>query len=103
MSSNPELQMPTKLPTAKLIASTIAVFLAPILLFAVNQAWPDLPLPDNAESLLEALVEGVIIGLAGLGVGWLKRPAARDVPISAPPAPPAGVSPPPEPGGGIDD
>lgn len=87
MNQDVPLRMPTKIPTAKLLAATAATFIAPILLYLFKHQWPDLPLPANADDLMDSLVQGIIFALAALVTGYLKRPAARDKPIHEPRAP----------------
>lgn len=87
--SSPRLTMPTNVPAAKLIAAQVTVLLLPTVMYLLARYTP-VPLPENADSLVESLLQGAIFGLIGLGAGWLKRPAARDVPVqeNGQPAPP---------------
>lgn len=75
-----QLRMPTTFPTAKLIAAQLAVFVTPLLWYWISKYTP-VPLPENAQTFLDALVQSAITGAIGLGAGWLKSPAARDVPV----------------------
>lgn len=89
MRNETKLTMPTNIPTAKLIVAQIAVFVVPILWYWLAKYTP-VPLPENGQDILDALFQSVVLSLFGLGAGWLKRPAARDVPVqeNGQPAPP---------------
>lgn len=75
-----ELRMPTTFPTAKLVAAQLAVFITPLAWYVIAKYTP-VPLPANAQSLLDALIQSAITGAIGMGAGWLQKPAARDVPV----------------------
>lgn len=78
-------KMASQVPTAKVIATTTAALLTPIVLGLLKMKYPDLPLPADADNLTKSLVEGLVSGLIALGAGWATPPAARDTIEAAPP------------------
>lgn len=76
-------RMATANPSAKVWAATVAALLAPILLGLLAKAFPDLPLPVDANDLVQQLIQGLIIGVVTFLAGYLKAPASQDVVVPA--------------------
>lgn len=87
-------KMASAAPSAKVYAATAAALLTPILLGVLAKAFPTLPLPVDANDLVQQLIEGAVVGLLTFAAGYLKSPNAVDVAIPNVPTPPAGGIPP---------
>lgn len=85
--------MASAAPSAKVVAAAVAALLTPILLGLLARAFPDLPLPVDATGLVNTIVEGAVIGALTFAAGYVKAPAAADVPVLVAPKPPAGIPP----------
>lgn len=72
------MKMATNVPSAKVMAATVAAFLAPLLLAILKARWPGLPLPLAANEELQVIIMGLVMGVITFAAAYLKRPAARD-------------------------
>lgn len=95
-------KMSSEKTSAKVWAATVAALLTPIGLGLLAKAFPDIPLPVDANDLLQQVIQGAIIGALTFAAGRLKRPDAADIAVPDPatrPQPPADFGPlrPPQP------
>lgn len=83
------MKMQTANPSAKVWAATVAALLAPILLGLLAKAFPDIPLPVDANDLAQQFIQGLVIGVVTFLAGYLKAPARQDQVVSqdVPPSP----------------
>lgn len=83
------MKMASAAPSAKVWAAALAALLTPMLLGVLAQAFPDIPLPVDANDLVQQLVQGLVIGVITFLAGYAKRPNAVDVAVPDQPTPPA--------------
>lgn len=84
-------RMATANPSAKVWAATAAALASPILLGLLAKAFPDIPLPADANDLAQQFVQGLVLGIVTFLAGYAKKPAARDQVVTEgapPPTPP---------------
>lgn len=87
------MKMASAAPSAKVWAATAAALLTPILLGLLAKAFPDLPLPVDANDLVQQLVQGLVIGVITFLAGYIKSPNPVDVAVPDQATPPAGIPP----------
>lgn len=65
-------------PTAKVWAATLAALVAPILLGLLAKAFPDIPLPVDANDLAQQVIQGLVIAVVTFLAGYMKSPGSND-------------------------
>lgn len=72
------MKMQSANPSAKVWAATVAALLAPMLLGLLAKAFPDIPLPVDANDLAQQVIQGLVVGIVTFLAGYLKAPAKQD-------------------------
>jgi hypothetical protein len=71
-------EMTTGRVAAKVWAASLAALLVPILLGLLKMAWPEVPLPGNADTLMEDVLLAIITAVSTLATGYAKPPHPED-------------------------
>jgi len=72
------MRMQTSNIAAKVWAAALAALLTPILMALLVKLVPGIPLPVDANDLIQTVVIGAITGIATLVTGYVKKPASVD-------------------------
>lgn len=70
------MQQASSSPTRKVLAATLAAIIVPYLLYLLSVIFPQVPLPDK--SLVQTIVESLILGVGTFVAGYQVAPAAKD-------------------------
>lgn len=85
-------RMASSAPSAKVVAAAVAALATPIALGLLARAFPGIPLPVDANDLIQQIIEGAVVGGITFAAGYAKAPAAVDVAVPDPPkTPPSGI------------
>lgn len=74
----PKYKQVNSQPTQKVMIATLAALLTPILLGLLKHAMPDLPLPVEADHMIDQLLEGFFTAAVVFAAAWYKRPSRHD-------------------------